>query len=175
MLTLGSGAVSLLALMLAKAAGARVIATTSSDDKADQLRELGAAEVVNYRRTPDWGAEVRRLTGGSGVQRVVEVGGGGTLAQSLNAIAIGGEIGLIGTMAAGDSMIDANAVFRSGAALRAVAAGSTSQLASAVRVIGLHLLRPVIARVFGFDEAPDALAWYAEGQAFGKTVIRVAA
>lgn len=174
-LTLGSGAVSLLALMLAKAAGARVIATTSSDDKADQLRELGAAEVVNYRRTPDWGAEVRRLTGGSGVQRVVEVGGGGTLAQSLNAIAIGGEIGLIGTMAAGDSMIDANAVFRSGAALRAVAAGSTSQLASAVRVIGLHLLRPVIARVFGFDEAPDALAWYAEGQAFGKTVIRVAA
>jgi NADPH:quinone reductase-like Zn-dependent oxidoreductase len=172
-LTLGSGGVSLFALQLAKAAGARVIATTSSDDKAERLRALGADEVVNYRRTPEWGREVRRLTGGLGVQHVVEVGGGATMPQSLHAVAAGGDVGFVGSLAGGPSAIDANALFLSGAALRTVAAGSRAQLASVVRSVALHKLRPVIARVFGFDEAPAALAWYADGQAFGKTVVKV--
>ena len=173
-LTLGSGGVSLLALQLAKAAGARVIATTSSDDKAERLRALGADEVVNYRAVPEWSAEVRRLTQGQGVQHVVEVGGGATLPQSLKSVAIGGDVGFVGSVAASSSTIDANAVFVSAAVLRAVAAGSRAQLQRAVRVVAQHVLKPVIARVFGFDEAPAALAWYAEGKAFGKTVIRVA-
>jgi NADPH:quinone reductase-like Zn-dependent oxidoreductase len=174
-LTLGSGGVSLFALQLAKAFGARVIATTSSDDKAARLRELGADEVLNYRSTPEWSAEVRRLTGGAGVQHVVEVGGGGTLPQSLKAVAMSGEIGFVGTVAGGSSMIDANAVFVSGATVRAVAAGSRAQLVDVVRTFGVNRLRPVIARVFGFDEAPAALGWYAEERGFGKVVVRVAA
>ena len=100
-LTLGSGGVSLLALQLAKAAGARVIATTSSDDKAERLRALGADEVVNYRALPEWSTEVRRLTQGQGVQHVVEVGGGATLPQSLKSVAIGGDVGFVGSVAAG--------------------------------------------------------------------------
>jgi NADPH:quinone reductase-like Zn-dependent oxidoreductase len=173
-LLLGSGGVSLFALQFARAFGARVIATTSSEAKAARLRELGADEVLDYRRTPDWAAEVRRLTGGAGVRHVVEVGGGSTLPQSLKAVAVGGEIGFVGTVAGGGSMVDANALFASGATLRAVAAGSRAQLASAVRAMAANRLRPVIARVFDFDDAPAALAWYAEGQAFGKVVIRVA-
>ena len=173
-LTLGSGGVSLFALQLAKAAGARVIATTSSDDKADRLRTLGADEVVNYRAVPEWSTEVRRLTQGQGVQHVVEVGGGATLPQSLKSVARGGDVAFVGFLAAGSSTIDANWVFQSGAVLRAVAAGSRAHLQRAVRIIAQHGLKPVIARVFGFEEAPAALAWYAEGKAFGKTVIRVA-
>jgi NADPH:quinone reductase-like Zn-dependent oxidoreductase len=174
-LTLGSGSVSLFALQLAKASGARVIATTSSDHKAAQLRELGADEVVNYRSTPDWSAEVRRLSGGAGVQHVVEIGGGATLAHSLKAVALSGEIGFVGTVAGGSSMIDANALFASGATLRAVAAGSRTQLGNVARTMAVNKLRPVIARVFAFDEAPAALAYYAEGRSVGKVVIRVTA
>lgn len=174
-LTLGSGGVCLFALQFAKAFGARVIATTSSDDKAARLRELGADAVVNYRSTPDWSAEVRRLSGGTGVRHVVEVGGGATLPHSLKAVALGGEIGFVGTLAGGSSMIDANALFASGATLRAVAAGSRTQLDGVARTMAVNQLRPVIAHVFGFDEAPAALAAYAEGRCFGKVVIRVAA
>ena len=172
-LTLGSGSVSLFALQLAKASGARVIATTSSEAKAERLRALGADEVIDYRRTPDWSAEVRRLTDGVGVRHVVEIGGAATLPQSLKAVALSGEIAFVGTLAGGSPMIDANAVFASGAVLRPVAAGHRTHLEAAVRTMAVNGLRPVIERVYGFDEAPAALAWYAEGRSFGKVVIRV--
>jgi NADPH:quinone reductase-like Zn-dependent oxidoreductase len=172
-LTLGSGGVSLFALQLGKAAGARVIATTSTDQKAERLRALGADEVVNYHRVSEWGAEVRRLTGGVGVQHVVEVGGGSTIPHSLKAVATAGNLGLVGSVGGGPSLIDVSEVFLSGAVLRPVIAGSRAQLASVVRAVALHRIRPVIARVFGFNEAPAALAWYAGSQAVGKTVIRV--
>jgi NADPH:quinone reductase-like Zn-dependent oxidoreductase len=170
-LTLGSGSVSLFALQLAKAAGARVIATTSTDQKAEQLRALGADEVMNYHRTSEWGTEVRRLTGGLGVQHVVEVGGGSTMPHSLKAVATAGNVGLVGAVGGGSSMIDAIEVFLSGAVLRPVIAGSRAQLASVVRAVALHRLLPLVARVFGFSEAPAALAWYAGSHAVGKTVI----
>ncbi len=172
-LTLGSGAVSLFSLQLAKAAGARVIATTSNSQKAEQLRSLGADVVVNYHGTPEWGAEARRLTDGLGVQHVVEVGGGSTMSQSLEAVATGGTVSLVGALGGGSSMIDTSAVFLSGALLRPVIAGSRAHLAGMVRAVTLHRLRPVIARVFAFNEARDALAWYAASQAIGKTVIKV--
>ena len=172
-LTLGSGAVSLFCLQLAKAAGARVIATTSNSEKAGQLRSLGADAVVNYRDTPEWGSQVRRLTDGRGVQHVVEVGGGSTMPQSLKAVATGGNVSLVGALGGGSSLIDASEVFLSGASLRPVIAGSRAQLAGMMRAVTLHELRPVIARVFTFNEAPQALAWYAASQAVGKTVIKV--
>ena len=174
-LTLGSGAVSLWALQLAKAGGARVIATTSSADKAEHLRALGADAVLNYRETPAWAEAVRGLTEGAGVQRVVEVGGGATLAQSLRAVAFSGEVAFIGTLADGPATLDANALFASGATLRVIAAGSTAQLSQMTRAVAVNRLRPPLGRVFDFDDAREAFAHYARGEGFGKVVIRVGA
>lgn len=181
-LTLGSGGVSLFALQIAKACGARVIATTSGSAKAAALREHGAGAVIDYNAAPDWSAEVRRLTGGRGVRHVVEVGGGATLPQSLKSVALGGQVAFVGTAAGGrgrsdatSTQIDASAVFASGATLRPIAAGSRTQLEALVRAFAVNGLKPVIARVFGFDEAPAALRTYAEGGHVGKIVIRVAA
>lgn len=178
-LTLGSGGVSLWAMQLAKAGGARVIATTSSADKAERLRTLGADAVLNYRETPAWAEAVRALTAGAGVQRVVEVGGGATLAQSLRAVAFSGEVAFIGTLADGPASLDANALFASGATVRVIAAGSTAQLAQMARAVAVNRLRPPIGQVFGFDDARAAFAHYAReherGAGFGKVVIRIAA
>lgn len=172
-LTLGSGGVSLWALQLARAGGARVIATTSSEAKAERLRALGADAVVNYRDTPEWAGAVRALTGNAGVQRVVELGGAATLAQSLRAVAVSGEVAFIGTLAQGPSAIDAGALFASGATLRVIAAGSTAHLVQMVRTVAVNRLRPPVERVFGFDDAREAFAHYARGEGFGKVVIRV--
>src|ERR1700736_5107541 len=98
-LTQGSGGVSLFALQLAKALGARVIATSSSPENAARLREMGVGEVIDTRDSPDWGDKVRELTGGRGVDRVVEVGGPGSLAQSVKAIAYGGQVSIVGALA----------------------------------------------------------------------------
>ncbi len=173
-LTLGSGGVSLWALQLAKASGARVIATTSSADKAERLRALGADAVVNYRETPAWAEAVRSLTAGAGVRRVVEIGGGATLAQSLRAVGFSGEVAFIGTLADGPATLDASALFASGATLRVIAAGSTEQLTQMVRAVSVNRLRPPIDRVFAFDEAREAFAHYAHGEGFGKVIVRVA-
>ena len=172
-LTLGSGGVSLWALQLARAGGARVIATTSSADKAERLRALGADAVMNYREAASWADEVRALTAGAGVQRVVEIGGGATLAQSLRAVGFSGEVAFIGTLADGPATLDASALFASGATLRVIAAGSTAQLAQMVRAVAVNRLRPPIERVFGFDEAREAFAHYARGEGFGKVVVRI--
>ena len=172
-LTLGSGGVSLFAVQLAKAGGARVIATTSSEEKAERLRQLGADDVVNYAQIPEWGVEVRRLTGGLGVQHVIEVGGAATMAQSLKAVGMGGNVGFVGSLAGSAAAIDAGELFLSGATLRPVIAGSRAQLVRVARLMAVHRLRPVVARVFDFREAPAALAWYGQGRAFGKTVIKV--
>jgi NADPH:quinone reductase-like Zn-dependent oxidoreductase len=104
-LTLGSGGVSLFALQFAKLYGLRVIATTSSDQKAKQLQALGADEVVNYRSNPDWHEAVRKLTGGRGVDYVIEVGGAGTLVNSLKSVAVQGQISWVGVLASGEPMI----------------------------------------------------------------------
>lgn len=151
-----------------------MIATTSSPAKAERLRALGADEVVNYRETPAWGDAVRQLTAGAGVRRVVEVGGGATLAQSLRAVGFSGEVAFIGTLGDSPSALDTSALFSSGATLRVVAAGSTAQLAQLARAVAVNRLRPPIARVFGFEEAPAAFAHYALGEEVGKVVVRVA-
>ncbi|MFE2990601.1 NAD(P)-dependent alcohol dehydrogenase [Streptomyces sp. NPDC059262] len=167
----GSGGVSLFALQLARAAGARVIATTSSEKKAARLRELGASDVINYRDTPNWGAEVRRLTNDQGADIIVEVGGAGTITQSIAAVAYRGVISLVGHVAfdtTGMSLLDFT---YSGATLRAIGGGSRSDLEDMNRVITAHQLRPVIDRVFPFEEALDAAAHLASGAHFGKVVI----
>jgi NADPH:quinone reductase-like Zn-dependent oxidoreductase len=177
MLTLGSGGVSLFALQLAKTLGARVIATTSSAEKAERLKALGADEVINYRTTPDWHMAVRALTDGRGVDHVVEVGGPNTIVQSIKSVRFEGEISLIGavardTPADNNSIPDLyNAAIINVARLRTIAAGSCSQFRAVTQAIAVSKLRPVIDCVFPFEEAKAAYQYYQQSQPFGKVVI----
>jgi NADPH:quinone reductase-like Zn-dependent oxidoreductase len=169
-LTLGSGSVSLFALQLARLFGARVVATTSSDVKAERLRALGADAVINYRTTPDWHIAVRQFTGGRGVDQVIEVSGS-TLEQSIRATTIDGLINFVGRLGGGPSLLDANVLYTSIATVRVVFAGSRAQFDAMNRAIAVAGLRPVIDRVFPFDEVPAAFRYLETTQPFGKVVI----
>jgi NADPH:quinone reductase-like Zn-dependent oxidoreductase len=170
-LTQGSGSVSLFAIQLAQTLGARVIATTSTDEKARRLRELGADAVINYVQTPGWSAEVLALTNGRGVDRVVEVGGSGSIAQSIKSVAHAGEVALIGMLDPtldGMSLID---FFLSQSTLRTIGIGSREDLENMSRALSFHGVHPIIDRVFPFEEARQAFEHFAAGQHFGKVVI----
>ena len=173
-LTLGTGGVSVFALQYAKAMGARVIATTSCADKAQRLRALGADEVINYRDTPDWGLMVRELTGGQGVDRVVEVGGPATLKQSLRAVAFHGEVALVGFLGETGAPLDYFDLMGAGASLRSTNVGDRSLLEACVQATAQGQIAPVIDQVFGFAEARAAFEHLRSGTHFGKVVIRVA-
>jgi NADPH:quinone reductase-like Zn-dependent oxidoreductase len=169
-LTLGSGGVSLFALQFAKLFGARVIATTSSDEKAEQLRAAGANDVVNYRTIPEWHLRVRELTGGRGVDQVVETGGG-TLEQSIQATALNGQINFIGLLSDSTSKIDINLFYNSVSNLRVIFAGNRAQFITMNRAISVNRLKPIIARVFPFKETVEAFRYYESAKPFGKVVI----
>jgi NADPH:quinone reductase-like Zn-dependent oxidoreductase len=171
-LTQGTGGVSLFAVQLAKALGARVIATTSNPQKAARLRELGADAVVDSSTSPDWGENVRALTGGRGVDRVVEVGGPGTLAQSVKAIAYGGQVSLVGALAGMVGGLDFMTMFLSQATFQPIATGSRRDLEDLCRVVEQHEIRPVIDSVFSFDDAKAGWSHYASRKVTGKVVIR---
>lgn len=173
LLVLGTGGVSLIALQLARACGARVVVTSSSDAKLARARALGATDVVNYRATPEWDRVVKDLTGGTGVDRVVEVGGAGTLARSLRCVRIGGTICLIGNLAGLDAQLNLAQVFMRAVRLQGVLVGSRESFEAMNRAIALHELRPPIDRVFSFDEVPAAFAHLKSGAHFGKLVVRV--
>jgi NADPH:quinone reductase-like Zn-dependent oxidoreductase len=169
-LTLGSGGVSLFALQFAKHLGARVIATTGSEEKEQQLHELGADEVINYRAEPEWNDRVRDLTSGRGADLVVDVTG--QLDKSLKSVALGGEVAFIGFLAEdGVEPVDQSVLFYSGATLRVIAIGSRAQFAAMCDEIQAARLRPVIARSFPFERARDAFCYYEQERPFGKVVI----
>lgn len=170
----GSGGVSIFALQIAHAVGAAVIATTSSDAKAERLRALGAHHIVNYAAEPEWGRQVRRLTGGRGVDRVVEVGGPGTIGQSLRAVALGGEIASIGFLSTENPGIDFFQLKTSGASFRNITVGDRAALIDFARAVRMTGLRPVIDQVFGFEDARAAFGHLESGGHLGKVVIRVA-
>ncbi|MEX0921715.1 MAG: NAD(P)-dependent alcohol dehydrogenase [Rhodovibrionaceae bacterium] len=172
-LTLGSGGVSIFALQLAKALGARVITTTSSAEKAVRLRELGADEVIDYREAPSWGARVRELTEGHGVDRVVEVGGPATVNQSLQAVARGGEVVLIGFLTSENPGIDYFDLKGTGATLRAISVGDRPGLEALVRAVALSGLQPVIDRVFPFGQTRAAFEYLQSGKHIGKVVVEI--
>jgi alcohol dehydrogenase len=171
-LTQGTGGVSIFAVQLAHALGARVIATTSSAAKGELLRKLGADEVIDYRETKEWGARAKALTGGRGVDRVVEVGGPATIAQSLRAAAPDGEVVLIGFLGQEDPSVNFFDLF-SVATIRSVSVGDRQALVDCVRAVATAGIRPVIDRVFGFDDAKAAFAHLAAGRHVGKVVIEV--
>ncbi len=170
-LVLGSGGVSVFALQFARLAGARVVATSSSDAKLERLRELGASQLINYKSNPEWGDTVRELTGG-GVDQVIEIGGAGTLEQSLRAVRAGGTVSLIGILA-GSGDFQPNRIFAKTIRLQGIYVGSVAMFEAMNRAIGGAALRPVIDRVFGFAEAPEAYRHLQSGSHFGKVVIGI--
>lgn len=169
----GSGGVSTFALQLARAVGATVIATTSSPAKAEQLRALGASAVVNYVEDPEWGKSVRKLTGGRGVDRVVEVGGPGTIGQSLRAVALDGEIASIGFLSTENPGIDFFQLKMSGASFRNITVGDRAALIELTRAVAATGLKPIIDRTYDFADARDAFAHLDSGAHVGKVVIRL--
>jgi len=174
LLVLGTGGVSLFALQFACLLGARAIVTSSSDVKLERARGLGAADVINYRTTPDWEKAVKEMTGGVGADHVLEVGGAGTLARSLRAVRMGGQVSLVGNLAGLDAQLNLALVFMQGVRAQGVLVGSRETFEAMNRAIALHRLRPVVDRVFPFEEARAALEYLASQQHFGKVVIRVA-
>ncbi|HEY5895582.1 MAG TPA: NAD(P)-dependent alcohol dehydrogenase [Chthoniobacterales bacterium] len=170
----GTGGVSLFALQFAKLHGARVIITSSSDEKLARARALGADETINYRTTPDWDTEVLRLTGGSGANHVVEVGGRDTFAKSLRAVAAEGAVNVIGGLGGGFmSEAPLLELITHSSTVRGIIVGSREMYLAMNRAITLAQLRPVIDRTFPFEEAIAAYRHLESGAHFGKVVITV--
>lgn len=173
-LVLGTGGVSMFALQFAKAAGARVIATSSSDEKIERVKALGASDGVNYKRTPEWDQEVLKLTGGRGVDCVVEVGGAGTLGRSYQAVAPAGKVALIGVLTGrggGDST--PHAMMLKGGSLHGIFVGNREMFEQMNRAIEVNKIKPIIDKVFPFEDAAAAYRHQASGNFMGKVVIRV--
>lgn len=168
-LVLGTGGVSLLALQIAKAAGATVIATSSSDEKLERVKAMGADHVINYRTTPEWGAEAARLAGG-GVDKVVEVGGAGTLKQSIAAVGFAGEIALIGVLTREGDTSPHGLMFK-GASIRGIFVGSKGMAQRLNAFVDAHAIKPVVDRSFAMEAFKDALAYQSSAGLFGKVVI----
>lgn len=168
----GTGGVSLFALQFARLAGARIIATSSSEEKLAKVKALGASDGINYRTTPEWGETVRQLTRGRGVDQVVEVGGAGTLAQSLRAVRTGGHLALIGVLS-GYGQFNPLPILMKGVRVTGIYVGSREMFESMNRAIALHQLHPVLDRVFAFGEAVEAFRHMESATHFGKIVIRV--
>jgi NADPH:quinone reductase-like Zn-dependent oxidoreductase len=170
-LALGTGGVSIFALQFAKLSGARVVITSSSDEKLGRAKELGADDLINYKTTPDWEKEVLRVTNGRGVDHVVEVGGAGTFAKSIRAVRRGGTISLIGVLAGGGET-NLMPILMNGLRVQGIFVGSREMFEAMNAAIGLHKLRPVVDKVFSFEETPEAYAMMEAGAHFGKICIR---
>lgn len=172
-LVLGTGGVSIFALQFAKMAGATVIATSSSDEKLARLRSLGADHVVNYRNDPQWGNTVHALTGGVGVDHVIEVGGAGTLEQSVIAVRTGGHVAVIGVLSGADSTFNFRQVLRKQLRITGLLVGSRQHQLDMVRAINVMGLRPVIDRHFPLNGIADAFRYQASGHHVGKIVLDI--
>lgn len=170
-LVMGTGGVSIFALQFAKLAGARVIATSSSDEKLERVRQLGASDGINYKSVPDWDKKVLELTGRRGVDHVVEVGGVGTLAKSLRAVRMGGHISLIGVLSGVGEANPLPAVMKN-IRIQGIYVGSRDMFEAMNRAIAVHQLRPVVDRVFPFKETHEAYRYMESGAHFGKVVIQ---
>jgi NADPH:quinone reductase-like Zn-dependent oxidoreductase len=167
----GTGGVSIFALQFAKVAGATVIVTSSSDEKLERARALGADHLVNYKSTPDWAKEVRRITGNRGADHVIEVGGAGTFEQSLRAIRLGGKIAVIGILGGFVKDLNVATIFGSNAFIHGVTVGSRDHFESMTRAIEANGIKPVIDRRFPLDRSRDAFECMQAGAHFGKIVV----
>lgn len=171
-LVLGTGGVSIFALQFARLKGARVIATSSSDEKLEKLKGLGVSDGINYKTTPNWSKPVRKLTDGVGVDHVVEVGGAGTLEQSLRAVRTGGTISLIGVVA-GKGEFNPNWIFMKAVRVQGLYVGSREMFTAMNSAITVSRLQPVVDRVFPWEEAREAFRYLESGAHFGKVCLRL--
>jgi NADPH:quinone reductase-like Zn-dependent oxidoreductase len=169
----GTGGVSMIALQIARAAGARVIVSSSSDAKLQKANALGAWGGVNYKTHPEWDQEVLRLTGGRGVDHIVEIGGAGGLSRSFQSIGFGGKIALIGFLAAPGAEPNPYPLMMKGGSLEGVGVGSTKMFEDLNRAIEINRIKPPIDKVFPFEDAPEAFRHLASGNFVGKIVISV--
>jgi NADPH:quinone reductase-like Zn-dependent oxidoreductase len=169
----GTGGVSIFALQIARMMGARVILTSSRDDKLERARSLGAHDVINYVKTPDWDKAARALTGGTGVDHVVEVGGAGTFEKSLRAVRPGGTVSVIGVLSGGAGTMPLTPILMSNLRVQGIFVGHRQSFEALTRALTLHRVHPVVDRVFPFSEARAAFDYLKSGAHFGKVVIRV--
>ncbi|WP_372982129.1 NAD(P)-dependent alcohol dehydrogenase [Marinobacter sediminum] len=167
-LTLGTGGVSIFALQFAKMMGAKVISTSSSDDKLARLRELGADHTINYKTTPAWGAKVQELTNGEGVDHVIEVGGPGTLPESIDAVRIGGHISLIGVLTGREGEVPTAKLMAKQARLQGLIVGSRAHQQEMIRAIEANDMHPILDKSFGLEDIADAFRHEESGRHFGK-------
>ena len=171
-LTLGTGGVSMFALQFGVMSGARVIVTSSSDDKLARAKSMGAWETINYKAVPDWEERVRKLTG-VGVDHVVELGGAGTLMKSLRAVRTGGTVSVIGVLSAGGSDLSPLPILMKTVRVQGIYVGSREMFEALNRAIVAHRMKPVLDRGFGFEEAREAMHYMESGAHFGKVVIQL--
>lgn len=170
-LLLGTGGVSIAALQLAKAMGAEALQTSSSDEKLERVKALGADHVINYKQTPEWGRKILELTKGHGADHVVEVGGPGTLAQSIIAVSAGGHIALIGVLTGREGVTPTLLLTAKQARLEGLLVGNRRQQQAYVTALERHGIRPVIDRRFALAELADAFRVQQTGRHFGKIVV----
>jgi NADPH:quinone reductase-like Zn-dependent oxidoreductase len=172
-LTLGTGGVSIFGLQFAKMNGARVIITSSSDEKLERARALGADDVINYNNTPAWNKEVMKITGDNGVDNVIEVGGAGTLAKSFLSLGYGGQVSLIGVLSGPEGDTNPHSIMLKGGKLQGIFVGSRAMFEDMNRAISINGMQPVIDKVFPFEEAAEAYKYQLERKHFGKIVISI--
>jgi NADPH:quinone reductase-like Zn-dependent oxidoreductase len=173
-LLLGTGGVSVLGLQLARAAGLRTIITSSSDEKLQRARELGAHHTINYRTIPEWQEEVLRLTQGAGANVVLEVGGKGTVNRSVASTALGGSVAIIGGVSGFGGEVNPASLLAGAKRMVGIFVGSRTMLEKVLRFADTTGLQPVVDRVFTFDQAREAYRHMESGSHFGKVVIAVA-
>jgi NADPH:quinone reductase-like Zn-dependent oxidoreductase len=173
-LLLGTGGVSIFALQFAKAHGARVVITTSSEEKAERCRALGADEVINYKQHPDWASEVLHLTDGKGADFILETGGKQTMPQSIRAAATDSSILVIGFLSGTEASVDVLQIMEKRIRLQGNTTGPVSALRDVCASIANHNIAPVIDQVFGWDNASEAFQHIAAGGHFGKVAIEIA-
>lgn len=169
----GGGGVSTFALQLARCAGARVIATSSSSEKRARLERMGAVSTIDYTADAKWGDAARVAAGGGGVDLVVEVGGAGTFDQSVASLRYGGHMSLLGILAGTQGTVNTYAVFHKNIRIRGVYVGSVAMFERLVRALEHSNIDPVIDKVFAFEDTRSAYEHLASGAHFGKVVIRV--
>jgi NADPH:quinone reductase-like Zn-dependent oxidoreductase len=172
-LTLGTGGVSIFALQIAKAIGASVIITSSSEEKLERARQLGADHTINYRKTERWAAAVLDITGGRGADHVVELGGAGTLPQSIEACRVGGHIALIGTVGGRAGEIPTGLLMRRQQRLQGLIVGSRKHQGEFCRALEVLTFRPVIDRTFPLAETAEAFRYEMSARHFGKICLEI--
>ncbi|MBV7257281.1 NAD(P)-dependent alcohol dehydrogenase [Pacificimonas sp. WHA3] len=169
----GTGGVSMFALSLAKSVGAKVIQTSSSDEKLQRVKALGADHIINYKTTPNWGAKARELTGGIGVDEVVEIGGPGTLPQSIAACRIGGHISMIGVLTGISGEVPTAAFFSSNLTMSGITVGSRAHQLDMIGDPNRYNIKPVIDSSYPLEKLADAFRRMESQRHFGKIVVTI--